>query len=134
MARREHSKKELQRKLLQKGFNASEADQAIAELADEGLQSEQRYVEAFVHSKAQRGFGPHKVKALLRERGVDDDRVLSYLASLPDDFWNDVLRAIWQKKIAGNIADAAAKAKAMRYLQYKGFDLVSINRLMRDDE
>lgn len=134
MARREHSKKELQRKLVQKGFEASEVDQAIDELADEGLQSELRYIEALVHSKAERGFGPLKIKALLRERGIDDPSILAYFVTLPENFWHEVLLGVWCKKFAGRVSDTASKAKAIRYLQYKGFDLGSINRLMRDDE
>jgi len=41
-------------------------------LVAEGLLSNARYAESFIHSRFQRGQGPQKIRAELRERGVDD--------------------------------------------------------------
>ena len=50
LANREHTKFELQRKLSAKGFAAFEIYEVMEELAQQGLQSNQRFLESYVNS------------------------------------------------------------------------------------
>ena len=70
LARREHSEQELIRKLNSRGFDEELVEIAVAELMADGLLSDARFAEAFVNSRFQRGSGPQKIRAELRERGI----------------------------------------------------------------
>ena len=52
LARREHSYVELERKLKQRGFADSVIEQALQRLQEQGLQSDQRFVESFIRARA----------------------------------------------------------------------------------
>ena len=51
LARREHAAAELRRKLERKGIDPLCAEQAVAELGEEGLQSDTRYAESVVSAR-----------------------------------------------------------------------------------
>ena len=72
LARREHGRSELLEKVTRFGFDADIADDAVAQLVEDGLQSDVRFAEAFVRSRINQGKGPAKIRADLREKGVND--------------------------------------------------------------
>ena len=69
LARREHSRAELARKLAADG-TAEEIDTVLAQLEAEGLLSDARYAEAYVRSHGER-FGAAKLRQTLRAKGID---------------------------------------------------------------
>ena len=133
LARREHARGELLAKLTGFGFETGVAEEAIASLADDGLQSDERFVEAFVRSRVQRGKGPMKIRAELREHGVDDALIDAGLDEAAAD-WCELARAVREKKFgAGVPADFATKARQMRFLQSRGFESGHIRAAVSDD-
>jgi hypothetical protein len=58
LARREHGRVELTRKLRQRGAEAEMIETALDRLTEEGLLSEARYLESFVSYRARSGYGP----------------------------------------------------------------------------
>ena len=62
LSRREHSKKELFNKLFRRVNDLELLNQEIDRLASEGLQSDERFSEAYIRSKTQAGYGPIKIK------------------------------------------------------------------------
>ena len=83
LARREHGRAELINKLSKFGFEAATADDAVAELVDDNLQSDQRFVEAFIASRISQGKGPVKIRADLRERDIGGGIVDLHLPHRP---------------------------------------------------
>ena len=73
LARREHSTRELRDKLLVRGFEEDEITPALQLLSQEGLLSDERFTESFIHWRIGRGSGPLKIRAELRQRGVADE-------------------------------------------------------------
>src|SRR5690606_8709838 len=73
LARRDHSRAELARKLAAHG-DADEIDAVIERMGELGLQSDTRYAEAFVRGKAGR-FGASRLRSELARRGVDRDLI-----------------------------------------------------------
>ena len=69
LARRDHSRAELARKLAAHG-SADEIEAVIARMGELGLQSDTRYAEAFVRVKATR-FGAARLRNELSRRGVE---------------------------------------------------------------
>jgi regulatory protein len=72
LARREHSRMELTQKLKLRNFSENEISQTIEQLTQQDLQSDKRFAECYMRSRAEKGFGPVRIKFELREKGVDE--------------------------------------------------------------
>ncbi len=130
LARREHSRTELQRKLRQR-FVDSEDEIALQldRLAAEGLQSDQRFTDSYLRMRAQAGFGPQRIRLELRERGIADSDIAAALRDTEID-WTAQLQRVYDKKFAGSPAeDTREVAKRQRFLHYRGFDAEQIRNL-----
>src|SRR5210317_2416186 len=82
LARREHGITELSRKLIAKDFDPELVEKAVAGLARDNLVSDERFCEAMINSRVNRGNGPVKVRYELRSKGVPGstiDRVMDEL-------------------------------------------------------
>ena len=55
LARREHSRLELYQKLKQRQFEPDVINSELSKLLDEGLQSDERFAEAFLRSRIDKG-------------------------------------------------------------------------------
>jgi regulatory protein len=121
LVRREHSALELAHKLESRQCPARITGQVIATLTDEGALSDRRFSEVYAWSRYERGFGPVRIRAELRERGVEAElvsRALSPLASL----WQASAIRQRQKRFGdGPPADFGERARQMRFLQRRGF-------------
>ncbi len=102
LARREHSQVELRRKLATRGFDAELIETTLADLVAENLLSNSRFAEAFVHSRFQKGSGPQKIHAELRERGIDDGLIDASIAGY-DQQWLERVREVREKKFGAHL-------------------------------
>ena len=122
LARREHGRVELLNKVRKFGFDANIAKDAIAQLVEDGLQSDQRFVDAFVRSRVNQGKGPARIRADLRERGIIDSVVDDGLLDAKQD-WYELANEVRLKKFgASRPVDSEDKARQMRFLQSRGFE------------
>lgn len=122
LARREHGRTELINKLTRFGFEAATADAAVAELADDNLQSDQRFVEAFIASRISQGKGPVKIRADLRERDIAGG-IVDFGLQDADQDWYASARQVRERKYGREYpTDFSEKARQMRFLQSRGFD------------
>ena len=129
LARREHSAFEIRRKLKQKDIAEAEIEQAVERLQLEGLLSDERYAEAYIHMRKGKGYGPLRIALELKERGVEEHDYGHCLYASNMD-WRSVLKAAYDKKFGDRTCDDyREKAKRIRYLQYRGFSLESIHGL-----
>ncbi len=134
LARREHSTRELRDKLLLRGFDDAEIAPALQLLSREGLLSDERFTESFIHSRMQRGSGPLKIRAELRQRGVADEVIADWLNER-DHVWLERAEAVRCKKFGTALpVDYQEKARQARFLQYRGFSAEHTRRVMREDE
>jgi len=122
LARREHGREELINKLLRAGFGQDIADEVVARLVDERLQSDARYVEAFITSRINQGKGPLRIRADLRERGISDAAISHGLDAAGHDWFMAAIEVRRKKFGACEPADFEEKARQMRFLQSRGFD------------
>ncbi|AWN14495.1 regulatory protein RecX [Salinisphaera sp. LB1] len=122
LARREHARAELVTKLKKHEHAADDIEAVLDELVEDGLQSDARYAEAAVASKARRGIGPIRIRAELRGAGVNDGEIEAALAEAGVD-WDELAEAARRKRFGAELpADFPARAKQMRFLQRRGFD------------
>ena len=131
LARREHGRVELTRKLRQRGAPVELIDTALERLAQEGLLSEARYLESFVGYRARAGYGPLRIREELIQRGLSRADVEQALRDSGID-WREQLEQTWRRKFAGQLpGDARERAQQGRFLSYRGYPLDLIGRLLR---
>ncbi len=121
LARREHSYAELLRKLRQRGAAAEMAEVELDRLQEQGLLSDERFCEAYVYSRSQRGYGPVRLREELRQRGVAE-RLIDEI--LRDDAWDwpALAQIAFAKRFPeGHASDLKERARQQRFMQYRGF-------------
>lgn len=128
LVRREHSQKELARKLQAKGISHDDAQAAVARMSEAGWQSNQRFAENLVRSRAAQGHGPIRIRAELATHGLDAEDIAAALASLEDD-WTRHARELTQRRFGDNLhEDHALQRKAGDFLIRRGFTLDQMRR------
>jgi len=121
LARREHSQKELQQKLRSKSDDADAIESVVAQLAEEGLLSNARFIENFIHFRKQKGYGPLRIAIELRERGISEEFITQHLNNR-EASWQEAAYQVWQKRFKNQVpSDFKTRAQQMRFLQYRGF-------------
>ncbi len=128
LARREHTRVELARKLDAAGFDASEVQPLLDELEAKNWLSDRRFAESWVADHRAKS-GSVKLAYELRQHGVPDAVIDEVLGS-EEDGELERARAVWRKKFGTPPADAAEKARQMRFLQSRGFELALIRRVL----
>jgi regulatory protein len=118
---REHSQHELCRKLIERSLDPQVVEQVVADLAEEGLQSDLRYAEAYARSRAARGFGLAGVVYELKGRGVTS-RVIDLALEEAAIDWQQIARKALAKKFRLSDATTDVQSKMRRYLYSRGFD------------
>lgn len=129
LARREHGRVELTRKLRQRGAPDELIDTALDRLTEEGLLSESRYLESVVSYRARSGYGPLRIREELGQRGLQRPDIELALRESGID-WQAQLTDTWRRKFSGHLPiDARERAKQGRFLAYRGYSMEMINRL-----
>jgi len=132
LARREHSELELARKLTTRGYAADVVEATLAALVADRLLSNTRFAEAFVHARIQRGSGPQKIRAELRERGIADELIDDSLEAHADS-WRELARDVREKRFGrGQPRDFRERSRQMRFLQQRGFSAEQIRGAFQD--
>ncbi len=141
LARREHSVGELWCKLQShasgrgkaQNLDASVIDDVLARLQNEGLVSDERFTEAFVRYRSNNGYGPQRIQAELRERGVSEKIVLIYL-DFGDSQWFERALSVRNKRFGEDRPkDAKERARQARFLQYRGFTADQAGQVLDGD-
>jgi len=125
LARREHSARELSAKLHTRGYAPELIAAVLERLVAERLQSDERYTEVYVRQRSDKGYGPERIRAELRERGIDDTLVSARFRQAEEEGevdWYALAAAAYAKKFGGRpIEDIKERAKRQRFMQYRGF-------------
>ena len=120
LARRDRCSTGLRRKLIDKGFDAEVAQGVVDRLCSEKLVDDRRYVENFVGFHAARGQGPLRIRAELRQSGMQGELVDDAVEAYPD--WRTQLLKAHQKKFGTEPpADYADKQRRARFLGLRGY-------------
>lgn len=99
----------------------------VTHLVETGLLNEARFVENFVYWRRNKGYGPERIRAELYARGIHPEMIAQHL-QITDNAWLIEARRIWQKHFKGKSpTDYKARAKQMRFLQYRGYTREQIN-------
>lgn len=129
LARREHSRAELVRKLSGAG-DENDIAELLTRFEECGLVSDARFAEQFVSSRATR-FGARRLQQELKLRGVPEEDAGAALAALEQDETVRA-RAIWARRFEAAPQDAKAWARQARFLQSRGFSADCIRKVLRE--
>lgn len=133
LARREYGQAELIRKLADKGYVRSLVEQGVQQLTEEGLQSDDRFAEAFVQSRINQGKGPVRIRLDLGQRGIPDAVIEMAIEAAAAD-WHGLARAVRERKFGSDVPkDFKEKARQMRFLQYRGFEQDQVQAACNSD-
>ena len=129
LARREHSREELRRKLASKVEEEGEnLESVLDELAAKGWLSDARFAEHTARAKARR-YGPLKLANYLKSRGVDADDIAAGVHAAGAD-GTAQLENIWKSRFREAPHGERERARQVRFLQGRGFALEAIFRFL----
>jgi regulatory protein len=140
LSQREHSRSELRRKLLvharaAEAEDGSESAPPAVEQVEAVLDwlqanrylSEERFVESRVHARASR-FGNLRIRRELAQHGV---ALTADAAQQLKDSEAARAREVWSRKFGQVAADAAERARQVRFLAGRGFSSEVIRRVVQ---
>lgn len=131
LARREHSARELQRKLAAKGHAPAEAGAAVEQLRERNYQDDGRFAASLARRRMAQGYGPRRIQAELKSHGLGDAAIRVAMATLDVD-WSalaaDQLRRHHGGRAATERAESAARAG---FLLRRGFDPATVRAVTR---
>jgi regulatory protein len=130
LARREHTRTELARKLAGHG-TPEEIELVLAEMEATQLQSDSRTAESWLRGNAAR-LGGSRLRHSLKSRGLAPELIEAQIeqADLPDEM--DRARAIWSRKFSAAPGNAKEWARQARFLQSRGFAGDVVRRLLKE--
>ncbi len=132
LVRREHSRKELARKLTSRGVQAEDAQAAVDRMTAEGWQDDTRFAEQLVRSRANNGYGPLRIRAELGTHGLDREAVAAAMDSYDGD-WGENARDLVRRRFPGGADDPALRRKAADFLIRRGFSGDQVRAAARFD-
>lgn len=130
LARREYGQAELIGRVIGSGFLADVTEEVVLRLTAEGLQDDRRFVDSFIAAKVGRGSGPLRIRQALTERGIRGELVDDAMSSIDVDWYAQAQRVRHKKFGDARPPDFKEKARQMRFLQYRGFDMDQISFAM----
>src|SRR4051812_42347214 len=91
LVRREHSRKELTRKMAERGIESEAAAAAVDRLTGDGWQSDARFAEMLVRTRVANSQGPVRIRVELGSHGLDRDAIEAAMAAFDGD-WRQIAR------------------------------------------
>lgn len=136
LVRREHSRRELERKLLARGIERDTARTAVDQMAEAGWQDDGRFAALLARSRAVAGYGPLRIRVELESHGLDAeviDDAFRELAEAGDDGWleqacDQVRRRFPVPPDEDTQAMWKRRRKAADFLVRRGFDMDTVRR------
>lgn len=133
LSRREHSACELAHKLRGRGYASGLVEELVAQLAREGWLSDARYAAALVEDRRSRGYGPLRIRAELRHRGVDEALADSHL-QWSEAEWSQLAQRTCAKRFGdASAASRKERERRFRWLLNRGFTREQIRKLFQDN-
>jgi regulatory protein len=132
LSAREHSRAELERKLVQFEEEPGALAKVLDALQAKDFINEGRVVESVLHRRSAK-LGASRIKQELQAKGLEPEAVAEAVNRLRT---SEVERAkeIWRKKFGQPPVDAAERGKQMRFLASRGFGGDTIHRVVQGSD
>ncbi len=123
------SKKELQKRLVQKGESEEDAEAAVAWLEELHLIDDLETAKQLVRSACLRGYGAARAKSILYEKGIPKELWDEALEELPE--MDDAIDTFLRRKLDGRTLDAKQIKKTVDALLRRGHSYHDIQAGLR---
>lgn len=128
LSRQEISRTGLKRKLAPYAESEEELANVLDEFARRHWQSDERYAEAYIHSKSRR-HGTLRLQQALAQQGIDAAVSRRLLPDKASELQTAV--EVLHKKFKAPAKDLKDKQKQVRFLAYRGFDMDTIQTALK---
>lgn len=128
LSRQEISRAGLKRKLAPYAESEAEIEKVLDEFAERNWQSDERYAEAYIHSRSHRQ-GSLRLKQALARQGIGEDISAAFLPNRDSERLS--AREVLRRKFKQPAADVKDKQKQIRFLAYRGFGMDTIQHAMK---
>jgi regulatory protein len=129
LARREHSRAELGRKLAARVEPEDDLEALLDDLSRGKLLSDERYAESRAHALS-RKFGAARIAHELRATGLDKE-LAQRTAAAARATEVERARAVWARKFRTAPTTREERARQMRFLQSRGFSFDAIRAVIQ---
>ncbi len=130
LSRRDHSEKELLKKLKEKGYSAG-AETAIEKLKSSGYVNDERFSRLFASELVRlKGYGKRRVEQELYQKGVSRDIIYNVLEEITFD--TGVLSDIIKRKYLSKMSDEKGRQKVINSLLRLGYSYGEIRDALKD--
>ena len=119
LSAREHSRSELAKKLSRYAVEGDDIAALLDALESANFLSNERFSESLVNRRAAR-FGNSRILHELKQHGIGNEALADIKVGLAQDEAGRALE-VWRRKFAQPPANAAERARQMRFLQQRGF-------------
>ncbi|MDO5072800.1 MAG: recombination regulator RecX [Neisseria animaloris] len=130
LARQEISRAEFKRKLAPYAESEEELDKLLEEFARRNWQSDERFAEAYIHSKSKM-HGRLRLKQALAVKGVAEETAREFLPDRESELQTAI--AVLRKKFKRPGSDLKETQRQMRFLAYRGFNMDIIRAALKSD-
>ena len=122
LVRREHSRRELKRKLKERGNELEEIDLALDNLSRQDFQNDERFAFALARSRQSAGYGPQRIRAELYQHSLESEYIDQAISALNCD-WLELAQELVTRRYLRKIQqDPNQTRKAVDFLLRRGFD------------
>ena len=136
LSARPYSTSALYRKLIQKKYEAADANDAIRRLVDNGLLNDAKYAEQFARSKIlSTGSSKRRLQQDLYRKGIKGDLATTAIANVLEQEEIDpavVIERVAKKKLAqlGDLEPLVLRRRLFAFLARRGYDLDEIKSVV----
>ena len=132
LTRKEYSKAELIEKLALYAESRDEVITLVDELSRANYQSDQRVAEIMLSSQKRKGKGPNQIKMKLKNKKIDTALIAE---ELKETDWVQQAYELKVRKYGTEVTkDPKIKAKQIRFLMYRGFEMDAIMKAISRKE
>ncbi len=125
LSRRDHSKKELKDKALQKGFLSTQIEGILNELSEKGYINNLEFAASFTRDKFRfNKWGVNKIRAELRKKGIQEKEISSALSQIDTSIQSECIQELIVKHKARflRVIPEKRRKKVFDFLLRKGYD------------
>ena len=137
LAKRDHSREEVRRKLRTKGFPPEEIEEALQRLETSGFLDDGRYAQRVAFYLAQEKLlGPQRISQKLFQKGIPADLIQEALAKAEEGLATKArLRVVLETKLKGRSLERLfpnERRKLANYLRQRGFPWEDIQEAFQE--
>jgi len=130
LARRDHSRFELQQKLREDHFNIDEIESVLDALIAEGLQDDVRVAENHVRQRRQNGYGPERISYELESKDISK-KIIKEIVNPDSKDWQQQMLSLLERRFPD--PEAIGLREKTRFLLNRGYKQAEVLRCLNTE-